>query len=83
MFDQCALPVFTYEAETLTLSKRSIHKLQVDQRAIWGKNWGITLKDRVSNFVIRKKTRVTDVVQRIAIVKWTKTILEWRPRYEA
>ncbi|CAL1683895.1 unnamed protein product [Lasius platythorax] len=57
---------------------------------------GITLRDRVSSQIIRQRTKIQDV-ERVAILKWswaghlarttderwTKRVLEWRPREEA
>lgn len=34
VFDHCVLPVLTYEAETLTLTRKVINVIQVAQRAI-------------------------------------------------
>ena len=92
MFDQCVLPVLTYGAETLTLTKRSVSKIRVTQYAM-----GITIGDKIRITEIRRRTGVLDAVKRIATAKWnwaghiarredcrwTKKILEWRPRHEA
>lgn len=97
VFDQCVLPVLTYGAETLTLTKKSIEKIQVAQRRMERSMLGITLRDRVPNEVIRRKTGVRDAVETILKLKWnwaghvarmtdnrwTKRLLEWRPRIEA
>ena len=54
---------------------------------------GIVLRDRMTNEWIRQQTKVTDVMERIATLKWswaghiarrtdghwTKTIMNWRP----
>ena len=97
VFNQCVLPVMTYGAETLTLTKKSINKLQVTQRAMERAILGISLRDKIQNNEIRRRTGVADVVRRITTLKWnwaghiarttddrwTKKILEWRPRHEA
>lgn len=96
-FNQCILPVLTYGAETLTLTRRTIHKIRVAQRAMERSMLGISLRDRVPNHEIRRRTRVVDAIERITTLKWnwaghvarltdnrwTRRILEWRPRREA
>ena len=93
VFDSCVLPVLTYGAETLTLTKASSSKLRVAQRAMERSMLGITLRDKKTNEWIRQQTRVVDVMTRIASLKWnwaghiarmtddrwTKAILQWRP----
>ena len=93
VFDRCVLPVLTYGAETLTLKKASENKLRVAQRAMERSMLGITLRDKMTNQWIREQTKVVDVMERIASLKWswaghiarrtddrwTKTITEWRP----
>ena len=93
VFDTCVLPVLTYGAETLTLTKASEEKLRVTQRAMERSMLGITLRDRMTNQWIRQQTRVVDVMERIASLKWswaghiarrtderwTKKIMNWRP----
>ena len=93
VFDSCVLPVLTYGAETLTLTKASENKLRVAQRAMERSMIGITLRDRQTNQWIRQQTRVVDVMERIASLKWnwaghiarmtderwTKIIMNWRP----
>lgn len=58
---------------------------------------GITLRDRIPNQNIRRNTGVRDAVEEILVLKWnwaghvarmkdgrwTKKILDWRPRFEA
>lgn len=96
-FDQCILPVLTYGAETLTLTRKTIHKIRVAQRAMERVMLGISIRDRVPNREIRQTTKVADAIERITTLKWnwaghvarltdnrwTKRILEWRPRQEA
>ena len=55
---------------------------------------GVSLKDRIRNEVIRQRTRVTDIAHRISKLKWqwaghvcrrtderwSRRVLEWRPR---
>ena len=93
-FDQCILPVMTYGAETLSLTQATATKLRVAQRGMERSMLGLTLRDRVRNEEIRRRTGVTDVIERIAWLKWnwaghvarmtdgrwTRKVIEWRPR---
>ena len=93
VFDSCVLPVLTYGAETLTLTRASENKLRVTQRAMERSMLGITLRDKMTNQWIRQQTKVVDVMEEIASLKWnwaghiarmvderwTKTIMNWRP----
>ncbi|CAH2267403.1 jg27585 [Pararge aegeria aegeria] len=65
--DECVLPVMTYGAETWTLTFDLIHKFNVAiERAILG----VSLWDRICNNEIRRRTKVTDIDQRISKLKW-------------
>ncbi|XP_045459984.1 uncharacterized protein LOC123689085 [Harmonia axyridis] len=93
-FNMCVLPVLTYGAETLTLTKASARKLQKTQRRMERSMLGISLRDRIRNEEIRRRTGVDDVLERVTRAKWrwaghvarsndgrwTRKILEWRPR---
>ena len=93
VFDSCVLPVLTYGAETLTLTKASENKLRVAQRAMERSMLGISLRDKKTNQWIRQQTKVVDVMERISNLKWnwaghiarttderwTKNIMSWRP----
>lgn len=46
-YESCILPVLTYGLETMTLTRKSMNKLQVAQRAM--ERRGINLRDKVSN----------------------------------
>lgn len=97
VFNQCVLPVLTYGAETLTLTRKNITKIQVMQRRMERSMLGITLRDRVPNTTIRLRTKTRDAVETILHLKWnwaghvarmtdnrwTKKIAEWRPRQDA
>lgn len=97
VFDQCILPVLTYGAETLTLTKQSIDKIRITQRKMERSMLGLSLRDRVPNNQLRQMTGITDAIVRITNLKWnwaghvarfadgrwTKRILEWRPRQDA
>ena len=94
VFEQCILPVFVYGAETISLTQQSAEKFRVAQRAMERAMLGISLRDRKCNEWIRSKTGVTDVIATIARRKWkwaghiarleksrwTRRVLEWRPR---
>lgn len=94
VYEQCVLPVITYGMETVTLTQKSANKLQTNQRAMERAMLGISLRDRVRNEEIRRRTKITDIIHRIAELKWrwtghvarqdpsrwTVRILQWRPR---
>lgn len=97
VFNQCVLPVLTYGAETLTLTKKIVKKIKVAQRAMERSMLGLTLRDHITNIELRRRIKLVDAVERIAILKWnwaghiariqdnrwTKRIIEWRPRQDA
>ncbi|CAG9103041.1 unnamed protein product [Plutella xylostella] len=94
VFNQCVLPVMTYGAETWCFTKGLIHKLSVAQRAMERAMLGVSLRDRIRNEEIRRRTKVTDIAKRISTLKWqwaghvarraddrwSRKVLEWRPR---
>ena len=94
VFDQCVLPVMTYGTETWSLTMGLIRKLKVTQRAMERAMLGVSLRDRIRNEEIRRRTKVTDIARRIAKLKWQWAghiarradgrwgvkVLEWRPR---
>lgn len=94
LYDQCILPVLTYGAETWSLTKKHAQRIARTQRAHERIMLGIKLNDRKSNKWIREHTKIVDVMERVAELKWrwaghvarrtdgrwTKLILEWRPR---
>ncbi|CAH2266610.1 jg19812 [Pararge aegeria aegeria] len=47
-----------------------IRRLRVTQRAMERALLGVSLHDRISNVEIRRITRVTDIAQRVAKLKW-------------
>jgi hypothetical protein len=71
-----------------------IRRLNVTQRAMERAMLGVSLRDRIRNDDIRKRTKVTDIAPRIADLKWQwighiarrtdgrwgGKVLEWRPR---
>lgn len=71
LFNQCVLPTMTYGAETWTLTKETVHKIRVAQRAMERAMLGIKLQDRVRNVEIRRRTKVQDVGHVITKLKWS------------
>ncbi|CAG9565546.1 unnamed protein product [Danaus chrysippus] len=94
VFDQCVLPVLTYGTETWPLTMGLIRKLKVTQRAMERAMLGVSLRDQIRNEEIRRRTGVTDIARRIAVLKWQwaghiarrtdarwgQRVLEWQPR---
>lgn len=94
VFNSCVLPVTTYGIETKPLTLQSANRLWVMQRAMERRMLGISLRDRIRNTEIRKMSKVIDVVGKSASLKWrwaghvarredgrwTKKIVQWRPR---
>ncbi|CAH2208482.1 jg22865 [Pararge aegeria aegeria] len=80
--------------ETWSLTMGLIRRLRVSQRAMERSILGASLRDRISNVEIRRRTRVTDIAQRVAKLKWQRAghivrrrdgrwgpkVLEWQPR---
>ena len=79
----CIHPVATYGLNTMTLTERSVNRLRT-----------ISVRERIRNENIRRRTGITDVIERIAKLKWqwvghigrqdrerwTIKIIMWRPR---
>ncbi|CAH2235186.1 jg16174 [Pararge aegeria aegeria] len=71
-----------------------IRRLSITQRAMERAMLGVSLRDQITNEEIRRRTRVTDIAQRVAKLKWKwaghiarrtdgrwgSKVLEWRPR---
>ena len=93
-FNQCILPVLTYGCQVWKTTKKHRNKLRVTQAAMERAMLKITRKDRKRNSRIRQQTRVTDVLEAAAKLKWrwaghvarrhdgrwTKLVTEWYPR---
>jgi len=62
--------VATYGLETLTLILGSANRLWFCQREIERAMLGISLRDKIRNEEIKRRTRVCEVVGRIARLKW-------------
>ena len=94
VFNQCVLPVMTYGTETWSLTIGLIRKLKITQRAMERAMLGVSLRDRIRNEELRRRTNVIDIAQRISKLKWQwaghiarrtdkrwgRKVLEWRPR---
>ncbi|XP_050306283.1 uncharacterized protein LOC126743296 [Anthonomus grandis grandis] len=63
VFNACLLPVMIYGMETMTLQRTT-------QRAIERMMLGLSLRDHITNESIRQRTKVEDVIIRIAHLKW-------------
>ncbi|CAH2227620.1 jg14169 [Pararge aegeria aegeria] len=81
-----------YASETCSLNMGLIRRLRVTQRAMERAMLEVSLRDQIRHEEIRRRTRVSDIAQRIAKLKWqwarhTRTdggwglkVPEWRPR---
>ncbi|XP_064073992.1 uncharacterized protein LOC135193837 [Vanessa tameamea] len=94
VYEQCVLPVITYGVKTWSLTVGLLRRLRVTQRAMGRAMLSVSLRDRIRNKEIRRRTKVTDVAKRVSELKWqwaghiarrtdgrwSKKVLEWRPR---
>ena len=94
LMDSVILPIFTYGAQTWSLSKENERKLQVEQRAMERKILKISRLDHITNVEIRTRTKIKDVLlhakmlkwnfcglcQRISDGRWTKKVENWIPQ---
>jgi hypothetical protein len=80
-----------YRTETWPLTMGLIWRLNVTRRAMEKAILGVSLRDRIRNDEIRKRTKVTDIARRglderglarRTDGRWGGKILEWRPRTE-
>ena len=67
-FNQCVLPVMTYGAGTWTLTVGLVHKFKVAQREERAM-LGVSMKDKIRNEIIRRRTGVTDIACKISKLK--------------
>ncbi|CAH2208752.1 jg21422 [Pararge aegeria aegeria] len=70
VFEQCVLLVVNYVSETRSLSIDLIRRLRFAQRATKRAMLGVYLLGQIGYGEIRRRTRVTDVAQRVAKLKW-------------
>ena len=92
--DTVILPAMTHGAETWALTKHQEKKLAVAQRSIERLLLNITKKDKIRNEIIRSKTEVKDIIERVwcmrgqwaghvarmSSTRWAKITSEWTPR---
>ncbi|CAH2238184.1 jg13018 [Pararge aegeria aegeria] len=87
VFEQCVLPVLTYGSKTWSLTIGLIGRLRVTQRAIERAMLGVPLRDKIRNEEIRRRSRVTDIPQKVAKLKWLwaehigRTDGRWGPKW--
>lgn len=76
------------------MTKRTAHQFRVMQRAMERAMLGISLRDKVRNEEIRRRSGVVDVIERVAELKWrwvghvarqnlltwNNRLVHWRPR---
>ncbi|CAH2208686.1 jg25891 [Pararge aegeria aegeria] len=60
----------TYGSETWSLTMDLIRKLRVTQRAMERTMLGVSLRDQIRNEEIRRRSKVTDITQRVVKLKW-------------
>ena len=95
IIDTVILPaIMTYDAETWSLTKHQEKKLAVAQRSIERSLLNITKRDKIRNEIIRSKTGVKDIIERVQCMtgqwaghvarmnntRWTKITSEWTLR---
>ncbi|CAH2235770.1 jg7628 [Pararge aegeria aegeria] len=67
----------TYGSETWSLTMGLIRRLRVTQRAMERAMLEVSQCDRIRNVEIRRRTRVTDIAQRVAKLKWQRAPRCW------
>ncbi|KAH1010977.1 hypothetical protein HUJ04_000425 [Dendroctonus ponderosae] len=55
VFGQCVLPVLTYGAQALTLTKQYRNKIKIAQRKMERAMLGVSLRDRIANNIKRQR----------------------------
>ena len=96
IIESVILPAMTYGAKTCTwaLTKNRQKKLAATQRRMERSLLNITKGDKIPNEVIRSKTGVKDIIQKVQCIRgqwaghvarmgntrWAKIIPEWSPR---
>ncbi|CAH2240572.1 jg21046 [Pararge aegeria aegeria] len=65
VFDHCVLPVMCNGSETWSLTMGLIRRFRVTQRAMERAMLRVSLRDRIRNEEIRRRTRVTYKAQRV------------------
>ena len=94
IMDTVILPAMTYAAETWALTKHQEKKLAVAQRSMERLLLNITKRPNIRNEIIRCKTGVKDIIERVwcmrgqwvghvarmSNTRWAKITSEWTPR---
>ncbi|CAH2237468.1 jg12801 [Pararge aegeria aegeria] len=73
----------TYGAETWTLTVDLFDKFKVAQRAMERAMMGVSLRDRIRNDEIRRRTKKCQWAGHVCLRtdgRWGRRVLEWRPR---
>ena len=92
--DQCVLTTMTYGCQTWSLNKQLTNKLRTAQRAMERKMLDLKLQDKVQCSEIRRRTKITDIIEntlkqkgrwaghiaRMKDNRWTKSCTERQPR---
>ena len=71
VYNSCILPATTYGAETWALATQAKSKLAAAQTKMERSMLNITYRNRNTNIWLRKKTKVTDVIEQVRRWKWT------------
>ena len=96
VFNICITPAITYGSQTWALTRKQYQRVQINQRRMERSMLGITLKDKIRNEDLRRKTKVKSIasvccrlkwkwgghVMRQGNFKWTTQITKWIPRQQ-
>lgn len=94
IMNSCILPILTYGSQTWALTDNQKRKLGINQRKMERLILKIKVKDKIKNSIIRRKTKIVDVlyasgnlkwkwaghVSRYKDNRWTKVATDWIPR---
>ncbi|CAG9840883.1 unnamed protein product [Diabrotica balteata] len=69
VYDKCILPVTTYGLENMAFTKKTLEQLSTTQRAKEG-HARVSLRDRIQNTDISERTKIIDVTEHTARLKW-------------
>ena len=70
ILDKCVMPTLLYGYQTWSLTEKLRKQLQVCQRRMERKILNISLRDKIRNEEIRRRTNMRDVVERADNLKW-------------
>ena len=71
VYKSCVLPAMIYGAETWALTINAKNKLAAAQTKMERSMLNITYRDLKKTIWVRKKTKVTDVIEQVRRRKWT------------